>query len=509
MSDSFSSLGLSNWLTTALKRLGIRNPSSIQCQTIPLILSPKRNDVFACSRTGSGKTLAYLLPIIELLVRDPKPYFALILSPTRELANQINEMITALTVGTHAVKSLLIIGGQDREEAQGLWFGKPNIIVCTPGRILDQFTNRNYLDICGQKRSLKFDFVVLDEADQLISSGFCQQMKDILTFLDHISSDSKHKRQTLLFSATLTSALEQLQELISQKSEKPVIVNLLPTVDEVKVEMATNPDLDQRYILCPESIKVVYLVECILDLSFRQLIIFCATKKEAKLIHKVLLSLGFDGPDFNLNPVILNADMKQSLRFASLEKFRSLKSKILVTTDLANRGLDLPQVDLIINYNCPKSAIVYVHRVGRTCRKPDFKYQSIDMPNDQNLSIDEEVNQQINDTKSIKKSKKDNNNKFKLKKKSQNCLSSKYLGKSITFVTQYDINLFKSIENFIGIKMDKEVIDEKSVTTIIKQVSVAIKDAEIRIEHEEQESKHIENKNRDKHNFKNKKIKTK
>jgi superfamily II DNA/RNA helicase len=200
--------------------------------------------------------------------------------------------------------------------------------------------------------------------------------------------------------------------------------------------------------------------------------------------------------------------MKQSLRFASLEKFRSLKSKILVTTDLANRGLDLPQVDLIINYNCPKSAIVYVHRVGRTCRKPDFKYQSIDMPNDQNLSIDEEVNQQINDTKSIKKSKKDNNNKFKLKKKSQNCLSSKYLGKSITFVTQYDINLFKSIENFIGIKMDKEVIDEKSVTTIIKQVSVAIKEAEIRIEHEEQESKHIENKNRDKLYFKNKKIKT-
>jgi len=179
-------------------------------------------------------------------------------------------MITALTVSTYAVKSQLIIGGQDHEEAQGLWFGKPNIIVATPGRILDHFTNRNYLDVCGQKKSIKFDMVVLDEADQLISSGFCQQMKDILTFLDQVTSGTNHKRQTLLFSATLTSALEQLQKLITQKSstEQPVIINLLPTIDEVKVELATNPDLDQRYLLCPESVKVVYLVECILDLSY-------------------------------------------------------------------------------------------------------------------------------------------------------------------------------------------------------------------------------------------------
>ena len=127
MSESFSSLGLSNWLIMSLNRLGIRNPSSIQCATIPLILSPKKFNVFGCSRTGSGKTLAFLLPIIELLVRDPRPYYALILSPTRELANQIHEMISALTATTYAVKSLLVIGGQDHEEAQGLWFGKSKI----------------------------------------------------------------------------------------------------------------------------------------------------------------------------------------------------------------------------------------------------------------------------------------------------------------------------------------------------------------------------------------------
>lgn len=499
MCDSFSSLGLSNWLIKSLSRLGIRKPSIIQSKTIPLILSSKRTNVFGCSRTGSGKTLAFLLPIIELLVRDPRPYFALILSPTRELANQIHEMISALTATTFALKSLLVIGGQEREEAQGLWFGKPNIVVATPGRLVDMFYNRNFLDVCGQKTSLRFDCLVMDEADQLISSGFAQQIKDILSFLDQMTENSSYKRQTLLFSATLTTALEELQKLVAKKSsdEQPVVVNLLPTVDQIKKELATNPDLDQRYILCPESVKLVYLVECILDLSFRQSILFCATKKEAKLIYKVLISLGFEGPDFNLNPVLLNADMKQNLRFAALEKFRSLKSKILVTTDLANRGLDLPQVDLIINYNCPKSATVYVHRVGRTCRKPDFKTDPNEIKTNyrpQESNTDDEDNEMESKAKRFKR---DKTNALK-PKKSKTPLELKYLGKSVTLITQYDIDLFKSIENFIGIKMEQQVIDEKSVLSIMKQVSVAIKDAEIRLEHEEQESKHIENKNRTK-----------
>ncbi|CAG2161214.1 unnamed protein product [Oppiella nova] len=459
MSDSFSSLGLSNWLLKALKTLGIQNPSRIQCETIPLILSSRRLDVFGCSRTGSGKTLAFLLPIIELLVRDPRPYFALILSPTRELAHQINQMIVALTASTHAVKSLLVIGGEDHEEAQGLWFGKPNVVVATPGRLVDHFYNRNFLDVCGHKASLRFDCLVLDEADQLISSGFAQQIKDILTFLDDMSANTNHRRQTLLFSATLTTALEELQKLIAKKAsgEQPVVVNLLPTIDDVKRELATNEDLDQRYVLCPESVKFVYLIECILDLSFRQLIIFCATKKEAKLIHKVLISLGLDRSDFNLNPVILNADMKQNLRFAALEKFRSLKSKILVTTDLANRGLDLPQVDLIINYNCPKSATVYVHRVGRTCRKPDFKtLPKVPQISETPVEEADDGTDGTDGPKSNKKFKRDSSNHLK-PKKSQTVLSSKYLGKSITFVTQYDIELLKSIENFIETKMKAEV----------------------------------------------------
>lgn len=500
--EQFKELGLSNWLCKRIQLLGITSPSNIQREAIPHILSSKRQNVFACSRTGSGKTLAYVLPIIETLVRDPRPYYSLILAPTRELANQIYEMVQALTTNSFAVKSLLIIGGQSQDEAQGLWFGKPNLVVATPGRLLDHLTNRNFLDICGQVDMIKFDMLVLDEADQLISSGFCQQLKEILHFLDNISTSRTHKRQTLLFSATLTSALERLQEVITEKNDdsKPIIINLLPTLDQVKVELATNPDLDQRYLLCPEAIKVVYLIECILDLPFKQMIIFCQTKKEANLIHKVLLSLGFDSPEFNYNPVLLTADMKQSFRFAALDTFRSLKSKILVTTDLANRGLDLPQVDLVINFNCPKSAVVYVHRVGRTCRKPDFRYEEPVMlrakeSDDESVCSDSEML-----SKKIKKYRQQNPNALKPKSSnlSSNETSSRYLGKAITIITQYDIDLFKAIENFVGIKMESEKVDEKGVTSIIKQVAIAIKEAEIRIEKEEQETKHYTEKKRKK-----------
>lgn len=498
--EEFKELGLSTWLCKSLINLGVKAPSNIQREAIPVILSKKRPNVFACSRTGSGKTFAFVLPIVETLVRDPRPYYALILSPTRELANQIYEMVQALTVNSFAVKSLLIIGGQNHEEAQGLWFGKPNLVVATPGRFYDHLTNRNFLDVCGEVDMIKFDMLVLDEADQLISPGFCHQMKEILSFLDDISAKHNHKRQTILFSATLTSALDKLQEVISQKNEdsKPVVINLLPTDDQIKRELSTNPDLDQRYLLCPEAIKVVYLVECILDLKFKQIIIFCQTKKEANLIHKVLLSLGFDSPEFDLNPVLLNSDMKQVLRFAALDTFRSLKSKILVTTDLANRGLDLPQVDLVINFSCPKSAVTYVHRVGRTCRKPDFRYEErviIRKPSDSDDDDEFEQNDPDKMAQKIKRYREKHPNALKPKEKVESSKNEvKYLGKAITIITQYDIDLFKSIEQFIGIEMKTQDIDEKGVTKIIKQVSIAIKDAEIRIEKEQQESKHIQNK---------------
>lgn len=346
--------------------------------------------------------------------------------------------------------------------------------------------NRNYLDICGSTKSFKFEILVLDEADQLITAGFCEQMISLFDWIDNNEGEN-HRRQTLVFSATLTPALEKLKEIISSKDKKtqPYVINLLPTLDNIKLELATNPNLDQRYLLCPFGIKPTYLVECLLDLDFKQLIIFCGTKKEAKLIFKILITLGFNGIDFAFNPVLLNSDLKQNLRFAAIDKFKSLQSRVLVTTDLASRGLDLPLVDLIINYNCPKSAVAYVHRVGRTCRKPDLILPAI-LPKNESSSSQE--HSECQETEANAESEEKSNNEIAKLVPRKTKTKSKYLGKSITFVTQYDIKLLKNIEEFIGIKLDKEDgVDEEYITTILKQVAYAVKDAEIAIDAEEAE----------------------
>lgn len=377
-----------------------------------------------------------------------------------------------------------------------MWLGKPNIIVATPGRFLDQIINRNYLNFCGTMRSFKFDILVLDEADQLITAGFSDQMRQLLDWIDSKEAGN-HRRQTVVLSATLTPALEKLKEIFSAKDKdsQPFVVNILPTIDKVKQELATNPYLDQRYFLCPHAVKPAFLVEALLDLDFKQLIIFCATKKEAKLIHKILMTLGFSGKDFNFDPVLLNSDLKQTLRFAAIDKFKSLKSRILVTTDLASRGLDLPLVDLVINYNCPKSAISYVHRVGRTCRKPDVSSTTIG-PSASDLAMDEE-REDDSQSNSKDKSEPDDNvdgNGEKLKPKKFK-VKSKTLGKSITLISQYDIELLKNIESFIGIKMEKELgIDENNVEDILKQVAYAVKDAEIAIEQEQSQMEELKGK---------------
>jgi len=282
--DSWNQTVISPWLIRSLSALNIQEPSKIQSKAIPAILSLKsdgktRKDVFGCSRTGSGKTLAFVLPILEILGRDPRPYFALILAPTRELAYQINDMIKVLTGsgGGLVVKSLLVVGGGtygdgvQKDEARGLWFGKPNIVVATPGRFLDQLENRNQLDLCGSIKTLSFDMLVMDEADQLISSNFSRQIKGILDWLDRnevknlngMTPFQQKKRQTLVFSATLSEALEDLQTVITRRdpNNRPVVINLLPSMDKLKKYLKTNPDLDRRSILCLVNVKHEYLVK--------------------------------------------------------------------------------------------------------------------------------------------------------------------------------------------------------------------------------------------------------
>lgn len=518
---AFSELGISQWLVSGLKALNINEPTAIQKKSIPEIFSLKsdgrtRQDVFACSHTGSGKTLAYVLPVLEMLVRDPRPYFALILAPTRELAYQINDMIKILSAsassgGAMQVKSLLVIGGGQygdgviREESRGLWFGKPNIVVATPGRLLDHLTNRNQIEFCGSLRTFSFDIMVMDEADQLISDSFAHQVKGILDWLDaneikHLNGETpfrQKKRQTLVFTATLTQALEQLSLVIAKRdpTNRPAVINLLPSMDRLTTELRTNPQLDQRYLLCPENVKHAYLVECLMDLSFRQLIIFCPSKRQARLIHRMLLNLGFSGKGFSFNPVLLNSDMRQSLRFASLDMFKALKSRILVTTDLANRGLDIPQVDLVINFSCPRQPIAYVHRVGRTCRMPDF--DDDDSGPSSCPSTGSALTTQGPDStdhvphihKRSPALKQEQDPKGGVSRRKR-AVASK--GKSVTFVSQFDIELIQKIEQFIGIKLEKEDgLDEDNVANILTQVGLAVKEAQLSLEFEESGEKSL------------------
>lgn len=508
----FSESPLNPWLKRHLASVNIERPSPIQMQLISAIMSQagkriKRN-VFGCSPTGTGKTLAYVLPILHFLTQDIRPYYALILAPTRELAYQIYEIVRVLS-GSNAkdssstmIKTLLMIGGgktglqTNETEIQGFWNGKPNIVVATPGRMVDQLTERNFSEHSGHRSALRFDFLVLDEADLLIGPTFANQLKLILEAIDEHGSGNN--RQTLVLSATLTSALEQLQKMFSSEDDdtlKPVTIDLLPTIDEVKLDVANNPNLDQRYIICPEAMKPAYLVQLLSDISFKQVIIFCSSTRQAILLHKLMINLGFDEDDVKCHPVILVGNKDQKQRLKSLEKFKSLKSRIMVATGgLAGRGLDLPQVDMVIQYNCPTNPVDYIHRVGRTCRKIDFARIDEVEKIRANIRILKNKEQQDkasgssdDNTKEAKKS--DVELKVKeavndLKQKSKRIKLSKaatrYYGKSILFITQYDVELLKNIEKFVDIRLTEEdELDNGNITNILKPVAIALKDAEL------------------------------
>lgn len=495
---TFDESPLDPWLKRHLASVNIQKPSPIQNHLMKAIMSQTgkriRRNVFGCSPTGTGKTLAYVLPILHFLTQDIRPYYALILTPTRELAYQIYEIIRVLT-GSNAkdssstmVKTLLMIGGgktglqTSETDIQGFWSGKPNIVVSTPGKMVDQLTNRNFSEHTGHKSALRFDFLVLDEADLLIGPTFGQQLGEILSAIDEHGCGNN--RQTLVLSATLTSALEQLQKMFTNTEDdklKPVLINLLPSIEEIKLDIASNPNLDQRYIICPEAMKPAYLIQCLSDISFKQAIIFCSSTRQAVLLHKLMQNLGFDEAEVRCHPVLLVGNKDQKDRLKSLEKFKSLKSRIMVATGgLAGRGLDLPQVDLVIQYNCPSNPVDYIHRVGRTCRKIDFTQ----------INELEKIRADIKSLKLRGKSDPEKEDaearkiveefKHKNKKTKMSKAATRHLGKSILFITQYDIELLKNIEKFVNIRLsDEDEVDTDNITNILKPVAIALKDAEL------------------------------
>ncbi|KAI6199995.1 RNA helicase [Aphelenchoides besseyi] len=364
--DSFEELGLSEPLCEACERVGWKAPTKVQIAAIPPALSGK--DVIALAETGSGKTGAFALPILQNLMQNPQRNYALILSPTRELAIQIAEHFSAL--GTCIGLSVaVIVGGVDMATQAISLAKRPHVIVATPGRLVDHLENTKGFHL----RSLKY--LVMDEADRILNMDFEAELEKILKAVPK-------QRNTFLFSATMTKKVSKL-ERASLK-------------DPVKVEISSSKyqtvdRLKQYYVFIPLKYKEAYLVHILNEKAGNSVIIFCATCASVMKTAFMLRHLGFTS-------IALHGQMNQPARI----------------------GLDIANVDVVINYDVPTNSKDYVHRVGRTARAGKS-------------------------------------------------------GTSITIITQYDVEVYQSVESNLGTKLPEYPIRNEDVMPLVEHVSQAIR----------------------------------
>ncbi|TGO36273.1 hypothetical protein BHYA_0130g00230 [Botrytis hyacinthi] len=333
---SFKDLGIVDSLCEACDTLGYKAPTPIQRESIPLALQGR--DLIGLAETGSGKTAAFALPILQALLDKPQPLFGLVLAPTRELAYQISQQFEALG-SVIRVKCAVIVGGMDMVPQSIALGKKPHIIVATPGRLLDHLENTKGFSL----RSLKY--LVMDEADRLLDLDFGPILDKILKVLPR-------ERRTYLFSATISSKVESLQRASLK--------------DPLRVSISSNKyqtvsTLIQNYIFIPLVHKDTYLIYLLNEFAGQSAIIFTRTVNETQRIAILLRTLGFGA-------IPLHGQLSQSSRLGALNKFRAGSREILVATDVAARGLDIPSVDVVLNYDISQDSKTYIHRVGRTAR---------------------------------------------------------------------------------------------------------------------------------------------
>uniref|UniRef100_A0A7C9D313 RNA helicase n=1 Tax=Opuntia streptacantha TaxID=393608 RepID=A0A7C9D313_OPUST len=338
--STFADLGLSEWALNTCAELGMKKPTPVQHYCIPKILAG--HDVLGLAQTGSGKTAAFALPILNRLAEDPYGVFALVVTPTRELAYQLAEQFRALGSTLH-VRCAVVVGGMDMIVQAKTLLQRPHIVISTPGRI--RVLLQDNPDIPPVFSRTKF--LVLDEADRVLDVGFEEELRVIFQCLPK-------KRQTLLFSATMTSDLQTLLKLSANKTYFYEAYEGFKTVESLK----------QQYIFVPKNVKDVYLLHVLSkmeDMGVRSAIIFVSRCRTCHLLNLLLEEL-------DQEVAALHSFKSQSLRLASLNQFKSGQVPILLATDVASRGLDIPTVDLVINYDLPRYPRDYVHRVGRTAR---------------------------------------------------------------------------------------------------------------------------------------------
>ncbi|MFZ5691691.1 MAG: DEAD/DEAH box helicase [Pseudomonadota bacterium] len=337
---SFSQLGLSDKVLAAVKAAGYENPTPIQSQAIPHVLA--RRDVLGIAQTGTGKTAAFTLPMITMLetgrarARMPR---TLILEPTRELAAQVQENFEKYGAG-QKLNVALLIGGVSFDDQDAKLTRGVDVLIATPGRLLDHF-ERGRLLLTG------VELLVIDEADRMLDMGFIPDIERICKLVPFT-------RQTLFFTATMPPEIRRITE---QFLSSPVKVEVAKpataasTITQQLVKSGREPH-EKRETLR----RVIRNAE-----NFKNAIIFCNRKREVALLHRSLVKHGF-------NAVALHGDMDQPARMAALDKFRKGEADLLIASDVAARGLDIPDVSHVLNFDVPFHADDYVHRIGRTGR---------------------------------------------------------------------------------------------------------------------------------------------
>lgn len=344
---NFKALGCSKWLVETLHAMKIVQPTAIQNACIPEILQGK--DCIGGAKTGSGKTIAFGAPMLTKWSEDPCGMFGVVLTPTRELAMQIAEQFSALGSSMN-IRVSLVVGGENIVQQALELQRKPHFIIATPGRLAHHILNSGDDTIGGLIRT---KFLVLDEADSLLTSTFA---KDLATCIGALPP--KNKRQTLLFTATVTDQVRALENAPSE-GKPPLFSYEVASMDKVAIPSS----LKTEYLLVPEYVKEAYLYQLLTceEYSHSTAIVFVNRTIVAEILRRTLQAM-------EVRATSLHSQMPQQERVNSLHRFRANAARILIATDVASRGLDIPSVQLVVNYDIPSDPDVFIHRSGRTAR---------------------------------------------------------------------------------------------------------------------------------------------
>lgn len=337
---TFKDLGVIDPILKALEAEGYSQPTPIQEQSIPILLD--RKDLLGCAQTGTGKTAAFSIPIIQHIHNSKthengrRKITALIVTPTRELAIQIGENCSKYAKHTH-VKNTVIFGGVKQGAQTNALRNGVDILVATPGRLLD-LMNQGYISLKDVK------YCVLDEADHMLDMGFIHDIKKVIAALPE-------KRQSLFFSATMPQSIVKLSQSILGKPEKVTI----------KPEQATSEKVEQALYYVSKKSKTKLLIHLIKENEIDSVLVFSRTKHGANKIVKQLDKV-------QIKSEAIHGNKSQGARQRALENFKNRDTKVLIATDIAARGIDVDELELVINYDLPNVPETYVHRIGRTGR---------------------------------------------------------------------------------------------------------------------------------------------